>query len=422
MPKDSRAFFLLVALAAGVASLPFADAAPLVAQSTGASSEAETAASGRRPLTLAPFKRGDRVFSTDASGALYVRDKLDGAPRLLLPAGSYNVVAPSNNGTYVAYALVAPGANSYEVRVRVVQTGRDSPNVLHHATISRTPWTHNEAGFFYTREDPADQHQRVYFHGVDRSETDDVIMLSVPDHPEWRYNARVSDDGNYAVFTISHPIDAHTRMYFIDLGDAEKPTLDAPKVRLIDSFSARYEFIDNAGTYFFLQTNRDAPRGQVVLANTGLTRASRWPTTIPESADSLLYVRTAGNEFVIAVYHSGERNVARMFGPPDPNAVRKELQQRIDSLRAAHGDERNNGRTRIDRDELLALRSRAAIRLDPKGDFPIPALSSILAMNTVADADQVFYTVKMPDGTVHSFVYDVRKGSTQPFPASAVSH
>ncbi len=428
MPYTHRALDTIAAVLATCAAIT-----PLAAQSSAVQPRPASVPVTARPsavgasaaaiaapaeLTAAPFKRGDRVFSTDAAGSLFVRDGRDGKPRLLLAAGTYGVVAPSSDGNYVAYSLPAASpAAGYDVRIRAVQTGRDMPELLHNASVSRKAWTHNEKGFFYTREDATEHRQRVYYHSIGKDQGHDAIVLSQFDEPTWRYEAEVSDDGQYAVFTISHPIDAHTRLYFIDLDDAGKPKINAPVVHLVDSFSARYEFVDDAGSYFFLQTDRGAPRGSVVLANIDVTRAASWPTVIPESADSLLYARTAGDQFVLPVYRIAGVNVARVYGPPDPAAMRAEFQKRLDSLRKERADaERNGRRDRGANDEALRMRAPSPIRLERASDIPIPTGATLLAMNAVADDEEVFYTLRFADGSTRSYMYDVKNRRSQPFP------
>lgn len=372
-----------------------------------------------RALLLAPFRAGKHVFALDATGALTVRDD-DGraAPRILLPAasGGYAAIAPSPEGKYVAYAVTS-GARSFgELHVRDVATGHDLPDVLHTARISRAPWLHNEKGFFYVREETTGGRQRVYFHSLGRAESADAVVLSQFDHPEWTYDARVSDDGQYAVFTIGHPTDAHTRLFFVDMADADHPHLDAPVVRLVDTFDARYQFVDNAGSYFFLQTDRDAPRGRVVLANTDITRETRWPSVVAQTSDTLLYARTAGDEYVIPVYRINGRAVARVLGPPDPSVIRAEMQRRVDSLRKARDrDARDNPREA----RRPIMREESPLRLQPVRDLALPEGASIVAMNTVADQPDVYYVVRMADGSLRSYVYDVKRGTAQTSAAPA---
>jgi prolyl oligopeptidase family protein len=374
---------------------------------------------GGSPSILAPFKAGKRFFDVDASGTLEVRDGERGIPRPLFSARSYSVIAPSPNGKYVAYALAAADAPYYDVHVRDVQTGRDLGDVLHHARVSAAPWSHDEKGFLYIRQDTTDGRERVYYHGLGRSAANDALILTQFDHPEWRYAARISDDGQYAVFTISYPADAHTRIYFIDLADADKPNFGAPVVKLAQAFDARYEFVDNAGSYFFLQTDRGAPLGRIVLANTDVIRESRWPSIVPETSDTLLYARTAGDEYLVAVYRTATgQSVAHVYGPEDPAVLRDEIRNRIDSLKKAreknddHRDNRGMGPRGF-------MGNGPAIRLSPRPNIPIPTGATIVAMNSIADDQQLFYTVRLSDGTFRSFMYDVTRGRNEPYPAPA---
>ena len=401
-------------------------AAAISAQSVSANAAVSAPATPRKvagielasPSTLAPFMAGNRVFDVAASGALQVRNGLGGAPSDLLPAGTFAIVAPSPNGKYVAYAVGPAHAGPYDIRVRDVDAGRDLPDVLHNSRISPAPWSHDNKGFLYVKEEVPGGRQRVYYHGLGRETTKDAIILTQFDHPAWRYNARVSDDGHYAVFTISYSADDHTRIYFIDLANPDKPNFGAPVVKLTQSFDARYEFVDNAGSYFFLQTDRGAPQGQILLANTDVIRESRWPALIKPTDDSLLFARTAGDQYLVAVYrsHAGA-DIARVFGPENPAVMRREMQQRYDSLSKARrkGDDRRPDRGMGSRG---LMGNGPAIRLVPGSDIPLPAGATIVAMNALADQEQLFYTLKLSDGTTRSFVYDVKNGHNDPYLSS----
>jgi hypothetical protein len=410
---------VVVAAVASVAAV-CGSVAPLVAQtaehSTGGASAPRIELAS--PSIDAPFRAGNRYFDVNDSGVFEVRDGENGTPRPLLPAGTFELIAPSPNGRYIAYAVGPDPKPPYDVRIRDVQTGQDLPDVLHHARISPAPWSHDNKGFLYVRDDSTDGRQRVYYHGLGHKQASDGVILSQANHPDWRYNARVSDDGHYAVFTISYPADDHTRIYFIDLADAEKPNFNAPIVKLTQSFDARYEFVDNAGSYFFLQTDRAAPRGRILLANTDVIREARWPSLIPETDDTLLFARTAGDEYLVAVYRTAAgATIAKMFGPEDPAVRRHEMKVLYDSLKNAK-PKRNDRRQ--DRGAGMAFaRNGPAIRLSPMSDIPIPAGATIVAMNSVADQEQLFYTLKLSDGTTQSFIYNVKKSDNKPFDSSS---
>lgn len=363
-----------------------------------------------RATALTPYRRGNRIFVGTATGGVYVSDR--GGPfHLVLPASSvpYTVVAPSPRGRYIAYGLAAPGVASrtYDVHVRDLQTGTDLPTVLHHAAISTKPWTLDERGLFYTRADSGGARERVAYHHLREPQGRDAVVLSDLAHPEFRYRAEVSDDGQYAVFTISHPQDAKTALAFIDVQDPGNPKLDAPVVRLVQNFASRYRFVDDAGIYFILQTDRAAPRGKLVLADINVSREGDWRTIVPEQTDSLVVARTAGDQYVAAVYRpaAGGADRIQVFGPPDPRVTRAVLRARLDSLRKARRErERQGGPPPISEPMLgpmtLQLQDRAALALPPG--------ATVLGIHSVADQPDLFYTVRLPDGRVHAYRYDVK--------------
>ncbi len=366
-----------------------------------------------------PFSVGDRYFFVSGNGGLYVKDGRNGRSRQLLAPKSFTTLVPSENGEYLAYGVPSPDAKvtangeqvSYEVRVRDVAKGRDL-DTLHNANISWGAWTRNNKGFFYVREGPGDSRQRIYYHSVKHAQADDPIIYSRPDEPDWRYDIRVSDDGQYAVITISHPIDDNTRMYFIDLDNPKKPTFNAPIVKLVDQFSAKYTFVDNGGYYFFLQTNREAPNGQIVLANTNIIRETRWQTVIPQSADTLMFARTAGDEYIIAVSRNSGKVTARVYSPPDPREIQDEMRRRADSVRRNGGDRggaRASDRDRGQGDEMRRIPMETSIlRLNLTRELPVPEGGEIVDMISIADQAELFYTVRFADGSTRAYFYNVK--------------
>jgi hypothetical protein len=385
-------------------------ATPLLALVTiSAFATAQQAPRGPQYSPLAPFKAGDRYFFVAPNGKLYVKDGRDATPRALLAAGTFTVLAPSPDGKYLAYGVAGSGTTSYQVRVRNVSTARDLSGALDHASISLHPWTHNNKGFFYTREDMNDHHRRIYFHSVDNPQARDGIVYSRLDEPDWTYSVRVSDDGEFAVITIFHPQDDHTRLYFIDLDDPDHPTLDAPVVKLVDNFGSRYTFVDNGGSFFFLQTDRDAPNGRIILANTDIIRESRWQTVVPESADTLLFARTAGDQYLITVSRNNGKTFSRVYAPPSSKELEQEFRHRADSIRKAEGDHapQRNGPGMGGMPRGMRPYGMPMFRMNLIREITMPSNATLLDMTSNAYDKEVLYTVTMSDGTTRSYLYDI---------------
>jgi hypothetical protein len=390
-----------------------------------------TSALSQAQAPITPFKAGDRYFFVASNGALYVKDDLNAKPRQILAPNTFTVVVPSQNGEYIAYGVTgteipprketgsAP-AGSYEVRVREVGGKGREIDTLHNARISRASWTRNNKGFFYVREDTTDGRERIYYHTAGQAQSNDLVIFSRHDQPDWSYDVRVSDDGHYAVITIFHSVDDNTRLYFIDLDNPKKPSLNAPIVKLVDQFSSRYTFVDNGGYHFFLQTTRDAPNGHIVLANTNIIRETRWQSVVPQSVDTLLFARTAGDEYVIVVGRNNGKVTARIYSPPNPREVQEAMRRRADSIRKAGGrDPQADARRAQDRSGRRSMPPGGAdvpiLRLNLTRELPIPEGGTLIDITSHAEDDELFYTVRFADGTTRAYLYDIKTRRTGVF-------
>ena len=104
------------------------------------------------------------------------------------------------------------------------------------------------------------------------------------------------------------------------------------------------------------------------------------------------------------------------MGPPDPGKLRNEMRKRLDSLRKAQKD---SGYTRdaSGRGNNRIFLDTPTLRLEAHGEITIPPHATVVAMNSVADDEQLFYTVRLPDGRMQSFMYNVKRGRSEPYPA-----
>ena len=72
----------------------------------------------------------------------------------------------------------------------------------------------------------------------------------MPEHPGRLLNVYLSDDGRYAVIAISEA-GPENMIYYMDLNDPLKPSMNAPVVRLIDQLEASFNPIGNDGTFSY---------------------------------------------------------------------------------------------------------------------------------------------------------------------------
>ena len=111
-----------------------------------------------------PFKEAGWVFYTKNDGLqnqspLYVQEGFGGTPRVLIDPNTLSadgtvavtVTSPSPDGKWLGYGLARAGSDWNEFKLRNVATGEDAPDHIKWVKFSGMSWTHDAAGFFYSR-------------------------------------------------------------------------------------------------------------------------------------------------------------------------------------------------------------------------------------------------------------------------------
>ncbi|GAB4343510.1 MAG: prolyl oligopeptidase family serine peptidase [Cyanophyceae cyanobacterium] len=276
-----------------------------------------------------PFRRGDRYFYFKNDGlqnqsVLHVQESLTGPARVLLDPnalsddgtvalGPYSV---SRDARYLAYSLSRSGSDWQEWRVRDVMTGEDLPDLVQWSKFSGASWTHDGAGFFYSRYDEpiadrqfeeANFYQKLYYHRLGTDQTEDELVFHCPDHKEWGVSGEVTEDGRFLCVSIWRDTTQRTRFLYKDLSDPA-----AEFVELIDNFDAIYGLIGNDDRTFWFLTDCGASRQRVIAIDLDRPEPEHWREVIPEAAETLDHVSLLNDHFV-AGYLQDARSVVKIF-------------------------------------------------------------------------------------------------------------
>jgi len=278
------------------------------------------------PKYGAPFKKGGRYFFFKNSGlqnqsVLFSQSSLTAQAEVLLdpntlsPDGTValSILAFTEDGRTMVYGTSGSGSDWQEFRVRDIATRQDRSDHLKWIKFSSAAWTHDGAGFFYSRyPEPAagadpllqvNHNQKVYYHRLGTEQAADRMIYERPDHPDWGFSVEVSADGRYAVYSVWLGTDRRNRIYYQDLGDPQHPRVEAPVIRLLDDFDASYGFVGNDGPTFFFQTDSNAPRGRVIAVRTTDPTPSAWRELVPQALDVIEGSQIVHNTFVIRYLH-----------------------------------------------------------------------------------------------------------------------
>jgi prolyl oligopeptidase len=338
-----------------------------------------------------PVKRGGLYFSFENSGlqnqsVLYVQRDLDEERHVLLDPNTLSsdgtvalaFTEPSDDGRYLAYGVSASGSDWQEIRVRDVSNGKDLVDTLKWVKFSEASWTKDNRGFFYSRYDAptsedallaVNKNQKLYYHTVGRRQSEDVLVYERPDQPDWGFSASVTEDGRYAIISVWQGTDTRNRLYYIDLDNPRKPTIDAPVVKLIDELEAAYAFVHNLGPTFFMQTDLDAPRSRVIAIDINNRLRRDWLTVIPQSGDAIENVRVVGDRFVATYLHDAYSRV-RLFDMP------KALVQRARRPRLAVDPARLQGN----------------VEAPVAGELTLPGIGSVTRVSGRPGDSEMFYS------------------------------
>ncbi len=285
-----------------------------------------------------PGKRGERYFYNHNDGlqdqsVVYVAESMDQEGdeppgRVLLDPNGWSDDAtvalagmtPSRDGRYVAYAQSDGGSDWRKWKVRDVENGEDTGDLIDFTKFTSISWMPDNSGFFYSRYPPREDDPTrgdgskavsVYFHALGTQQSEDRLVFSQPEHPRRNPYASVSEDGEYLLVNLQEGYLENAVHYRrIDEPDsAIRP--------LLDQWDALYGYVVNIGSVFLFETNKDAPRNRIVAVDTAEKGTPGNPTlheVLPESEDTLSYVSAVGGKLVLNYLHDA-RTVVRLAEP-----------------------------------------------------------------------------------------------------------
>jgi prolyl oligopeptidase len=271
-----------------------------------------------------PVKEGGRYFFSRNSGlqnqaVFLVQESPASEPRVLIDPNTLaadgtvalTTTQVSRDGRWVGYGTATAGSDWNEFRVRSVDTGRDTDDVIRWVKFSGLGWTKDSRGFFYSRyPEPGAAagnaktfselaHQRVYYHRLGTPQAEDRLIHGVPEEPKWFVRGGTTEDGRFLIIYVSRGSAAENLLRFVDLDDPLAPRIDASVRPLVETWGAEYSVVGNDGPVLYVVTTEGAPRRRLIAIDTRAPQPGNWKTLIPEGAEVIDAVELIGGRFVV---------------------------------------------------------------------------------------------------------------------------
>ncbi|MDH4159892.1 MAG: prolyl oligopeptidase family serine peptidase, partial [Actinomycetota bacterium] len=217
-------------------------------------------------------------------------------PMALDPGGTTTLDAwqPSKEGNLLAFQVSEGGTEESSVRVMAVADGRIVDGPIDRARYSPIAWLRGEEAYYYVRRlDPSlvpdgeeQFHRRVWLHRVGTDPSEDVLVFGEGMDPTNYYGVTVSRDGRWLTVTAAAGTEPRNDVWVADLSSG---TPDQPAFTVVQSGVDAQTSLDfGRDGRVYVYSDRDAPRGRILVTQPGSWDHTTWTTLVPENPDAVL--------------------------------------------------------------------------------------------------------------------------------------
>ncbi|HXA64824.1 MAG TPA: prolyl oligopeptidase family serine peptidase [Bryobacteraceae bacterium] len=263
------------------------------------------------------FQAGGKHFIFRNNGlqnqyVLYVTDKPGGQERVLLDpnvlradgTAALSALSVDHSGKLLAYAIAQAGSDWSEWHVRDIATGKDLPDLLQWTKFTSAAWTHDGRGFYYQSFPQPDskaaltasnEKAKLYLHRIGEPQSSDQLIYQRPDQPRWMFGPQVSDDGRYLVNAVFGGDESWNLLFYQDLQSGP-----GKMVELINEQKAKYNFLGNDGSRFYIQTTDNAPKGRIIIIDVNHPEHANWKEIVPEQKETLVSAQLVSAKLILS--------------------------------------------------------------------------------------------------------------------------
>lgn len=247
-----------------------------------------------------PFRYGGFTYYYRNSGlqnqAVLYRETEGRSPEVFLDPNEFSADGTSSlagiyftrDGSRAAYLVSAGGTDWQTLHIRDTGSGVEAAEQLQ-VKFTGASWKGTE-GFFYStyasekeasRLSGITARHQLYYHRVGTSQDQDELVLGDGDQPTRYISAQVTEDERWLVVCLANETYGNALL----IRDLSKPGNEF--ITVVADMRNQHAVVDADDSFFYIQTDRDAPTGRVVRVAITAPAEENWETMIPARPETL---------------------------------------------------------------------------------------------------------------------------------------
>ena len=198
---------------------------------------------------------------------------------------------PSDDGNWLAYSTDNTGFRQYVLYVKDLRSGQVSTEAI--PKTGSIVWANDNKTLFYSVEDAAKRHYRIYRHLVGEDAAKDALVYQEADE-SFSVSVGKSRSGKYLFLEIGSHTTSEIRYM-----DAAHPTgefkLFAPRIH------EQEYYVDHRGDKFYIRTNRNGRTYEIASTPLNDTRRENWKVVAPVRPEVMLEDMELFKDYIVMV-------------------------------------------------------------------------------------------------------------------------
>lgn len=262
------------------------------------------------PKHSLPQKAGDYYFFSKNEGLqnqplIYIQKGESGEPEVFLDPTklskdgtvAVSLLSFSKDNRYAALAIREAGSDWTEIRLLEIPSGKELPDRIRWVKFSGAAWQGDS--FYYSRYAPPpkgakksekNEFHKVYRHNLGETQDKDLLIYEDKANPARMFHVKTTEDERFLIMYVSEGA-GNFETWYRDLSSH-----GSRFIPLFTGFTNKSRVIDHINGKFIVKTDIDAPRGRVILVDSGNLLKENRGLLIPEQKETLENIEIAGGK------------------------------------------------------------------------------------------------------------------------------